>query len=121
MGDRERRVVNWPGLVFLVVALVLLTGALVRHPEATVAVVGPAGAPPGPATAFGDGTFLVGTDIAAGSYRSSGPPPGASGPCSWARLRDAAVVATAVTRGPTRLTTSGGEHLRVAGCQFEPA
>jgi hypothetical protein len=117
MGDRERRVFNWPGLVFLAVALVLLIGALVRHPEATVAEVGP----PGPATAFGDGIYLVGTDIAAGSYHSGGPPPGAAGRCAWARLRDAVVVASDVTRGPTRLTTTGGEYLHVAGCRFGPA
>jgi hypothetical protein len=119
MGDRDRRAFNWPGLVFLAVALVLLFGVLVRHPEATVAVAGPADLPPGPATEFGDGTYHVGTDIAPGSYRSAGPPP--EGRCSWARLREASVVASAVTTGPAHLTTTGGEYLRVAGCYFVPA
>ncbi|MCC6457082.1 MAG: LysM peptidoglycan-binding domain-containing protein [Caldilineaceae bacterium] len=33
-------------------------------------------------TGFGDGTYIVGTDLQAGTYRSSG-----SGVCYWARLR----------------------------------
>jgi hypothetical protein len=32
-------------------------------------------------TAFGDGTYLVGEDVAAGTYRSTG-----TGTCSWSRL-----------------------------------
>lgn len=36
--------------------------------------------PPGPKTTFGDGTWIVGTDIAPGTYRSSG----GSG-CYWER------------------------------------
>jgi len=119
MGDRKRRGFNWPGLVFEVAALVLLFGVLIRHPEATVAAAGPADAVQLPATEFGDGTYLVGTDIAPGSYRSDGP--AAAGRCSWARLQDASVVASAVTGGPTHLTTTGGEYLRVAGCYFVPA
>lgn len=38
--------------------------------------------PAGPATTFGDGTHIVGTDIAAGTYRSSS----SSGGCYWERL-----------------------------------
>lgn len=37
--------------------------------------------PPGPATSFGDGMFVVGRHIAAGTYRSA-----SSVPCYWQRL-----------------------------------
>jgi hypothetical protein len=38
--------------------------------------------PAGPAATFGDGTHIVGTDIAAGTYRNSS----SSGYCYWERL-----------------------------------
>lgn len=40
-------------------------------------------APAEPATTFGDGTWLVGVDIAPGSYRAPG-----GGDCHWARFAD---------------------------------
>jgi hypothetical protein len=39
--------------------------------------------PVGPATSFDDGTFVVGADVAAGTYRAPGDP---SGGCYWERL-----------------------------------
>jgi hypothetical protein len=38
---------------------------------------------PAPVTIGGDGTFLVGSDVAAGRYKSGAPD---SGNCYWARL-----------------------------------
>ncbi|MCW6005368.1 hypothetical protein K1W54_12360 [Micromonospora sp. CPCC 205371] len=40
----------------------------------------------GPATSFGDGTWIVGEDIAAGQYRAAVPQD--SFGCYWARLKD---------------------------------
>jgi hypothetical protein len=77
-----------------------------------------------PVNEFGDGTYLVGTDVAAGSYRSSGPRPGAVSACYWARLRDDSgqdIIANAFAQGPTRLTARAGEYLEINGCDFVSA
>lgn len=80
--------------------------------------------PPGPKTEFGDGTYLVGTDIAAGSYKSSGPRPGGVGMCYWARMKDDSgqnIIANSAGQGPTRVTVNKGEYLQVTGCDFTEA
>jgi len=78
--------------------------------------------PPPPAAQFGDGLYLVGTDITPGEYKSDGPGPG--GHCYWARLRDSAgndIIANNLTQGPTRVTAVAGEYLEVNGCTFVTA
>jgi hypothetical protein len=60
-------------------------------------------APAGPATSFGDGTFVVGTDIAAGTYKAS-----PSKKCYWARLssteNELDILANHYATGPTTVT-----------------
>jgi hypothetical protein len=90
-----------PGIVFVIVLLLVLVVTLVDRatsaddssdaaapsampPPATVAApttdtLGPAPEPPG----FGDGTYLVGTDVQPGLYRTDG-----ATTCSWRRLSD---------------------------------
>lgn len=51
-------------------------------PTPTPTPVPPSPTPAGPTTAFGGGTYAVGTQIAAGTYRNSG----SSGGCYWERL-----------------------------------
>lgn len=78
-------------------------------------------APAAPVSRFADGTYLVGTDVAAGSYRSPGPAPGGNGHCYWARLRASGgskIVADELTTGAARFTTRKGEYVQVAGCEF---
>jgi hypothetical protein len=78
--------------------------------------------PPPPAAQFGEGLYLVGTDITPGEYKTDGPAPGGS--CYWARLRDSAgndIIANNLTEGPTRLTAVAGEYLEVNGCTFVTA
>jgi hypothetical protein len=75
----------------------------------------------GPKTAFSDGTYLVGTDIQPGSYKSSGPDTGGIGMCYWARLKDDSgsnIIANNVGDGPSRFTTKKGEYVEIAGCSF---
>ncbi|MFD5244979.1 hypothetical protein ACFWIW_10570 [Amycolatopsis sp. NPDC058340] len=74
--------------------------------------------PTGPLTEFGDGTYKVGEDIAAGTYKSPG---GAF--CYWARLRNdsgdfGAIITNHAGSGPARVTVKKGEFLEVSGCQF---
>lgn len=81
----------------------------------------------GPKTEFGDGTFKVGEDIAAGTYKSSGPRSGSPVPlCYWARMKNDsggvdAIIANNNSQGPTRVTVKAGEYLQVTGCDFVKA
>jgi len=79
-------------------------------------------APSGPRGSVGDGTYKVGTDIAAGSYKTTGPrESGAAAHCYWARLGDDSgsnIIANDLTTGPTRFTTKTGEFVQISGCDF---
>jgi hypothetical protein len=62
----------------------------------------------------------VGSDIAAGSYKTSGPS-GTLGHCYWARLKDDSgngIIANDITSGPTRFTAKTGEYVQITGCDF---
>ncbi|MGX1758147.1 hypothetical protein ACWIG5_14740 [Streptomyces lydicus] len=87
-----------------------------------------ASAPAGPATALGQGSYLVGEDIAAGTYgtagtyRTAGPAPSDTPLCSWARSRGAdgepaGIVARGTSRGPARVTVNQGETFETHGCK----
>jgi len=76
-----------------------------------------------PKTEFGDGTYLVGTDIAAGSYKTSGPRAGST-ICYWARLKDDSgsnIIANNAGQGAARLTVKAGEYLQITGCDWTRA
>ena len=68
-----------------------------------------------PTTPFGDGMYLVGSDVAAGTWRSRGD---FSGSCYWERLRGfsgqlADVIANGFTNNPPTVTiaaTDAGFH-----------
>jgi hypothetical protein len=76
---------------------------------------GPAAAPalrPGLATTFGEGKFVVGTDIAPGIYRTAGP----SGhlDCYWERLARTggatdSIIANNLGRGPATVTIADND------------
>lgn len=78
-------------------------------------------APAGPATQAGDGTYQVGTDIAAGQYKTPGPDKTAVIPsCYWSRLKDdsgefSAIIANNVVQGPGSVTVKKGEYLELSG------
>ncbi|WP_156934829.1 thermonuclease family protein [Pseudonocardia spinosispora] len=63
-----------------------------------------------PAKAISDGTYVVGTDIEAGTYRTAGPDETALiKMCSWSRRKDTSgeigsVIATNIAQGPTTVT-----------------
>lgn len=73
-----------------------LSSGRYNTPGASHAQLPNAGAPAAPAVAAlppgyvsGDGTLIVGTDIAPGTYRTPGPPAGEVMPyCYWKRLKD---------------------------------
>jgi hypothetical protein len=62
----------------------------------------------GPVTGFDDGTYVVGTDVQAGTYKAT-----PSGECYWARLRSTAnesdIIANHLASGPTTVTISADD------------
>jgi len=71
----------------------------------------------------GDGTFVVGSEIAAGTYRTAGPADAAMPNCYWARLSNTsgsldAIVANGNSAGPTTVTISATDKaFETNGCQ----
>jgi hypothetical protein len=70
--------------------------------------------PPGLATTFGEGRFLVGTDIAPGTYHTTG----SSGhlDCYWERLKDTngstnSIIANHLGRGPATVTITTNDRV----------
>ncbi|MCU1653468.1 MAG: putative secreted protein [Pseudonocardia sp.] len=78
---------------------------------------------PVPGQIGGDGTYVVGTDIQAGSYRTTGPARSVIPNCYWTRNSDtsgelSSIIASDITQGPTTVTikpTDGAFH--TSGCQ----
>ncbi|MFD4256305.1 hypothetical protein ACFWR9_01405 [Streptomyces sp. NPDC058534] len=76
---------------------------------------------PGPATTFsGDGEYLVGEDIKAGTYKTAGPE-GEWG-CYWERAKDASgefgsIIANNNLEGTGRVTLNNGEYFKTNRCQ----
>ncbi|WP_335983885.1 hypothetical protein [Streptomyces sp. CA2R106] len=87
-------------------------------PKATVKPK--ATAKPGPPTSFeGDGEYLVGDDIAAGTYRTAGPQDGI--PCYWERNKDSSgsfdsIIANDTVSGTGRVTLRMGEVFKTERC-----
>ncbi|MFF6947474.1 hypothetical protein ACFZAD_02295 [Streptomyces iakyrus] len=76
---------------------------------------------PGPATSFsGEGEYVVGEDIKAGTYKTAGPEGGFG--CYWERAKDASgeftsIIANNNLNGPGRVTLSSGEYFKTNRCQ----
>lgn len=82
--------------------------------------------PPAPAPSIGPGTYVVGRDIAPGSYRTKGPTD--SDPCYWARLEDTTgdfgtIIANGLLEGQTTITIKQGDGaVKFSGaCEWTPA
>jgi len=76
----------------------------------------------GPGTTVGQGSHLVGEDIAAGTYRTGGPAASGIPLCYWARAKDAGgerggVLASGTPEGPARVTLTKGETFETHGCR----
>ncbi|MFJ2733448.1 MULTISPECIES: hypothetical protein [unclassified Streptomyces] len=79
---------------------------------------------PGPATTVGgEGQYLVGDDMQAGTYKTAGPDEGSFiKNCYWARTKDAsgefgAIIANENLKGQGRVTVNKGEYFETKGCQ----
>ncbi|PPS88071.1 hypothetical protein [Streptomyces sp. MH60] len=76
---------------------------------------------PGPATSFsGDGEYLVGEDIKAGTYKTAGPED--EWGCYWERAKNASgelgsIIANNNLQGAGRVTLKKGEYFKTNRCQ----
>ncbi|GGP73494.1 hypothetical protein GCM10010231_50470 [Streptomyces sindenensis] len=73
-----------------------------------------------PTTVAGDGEYLVGEEMRAGTYRTGGP--GDSFGCYWERARNSsgefeAIIANGNLEGSGRVTINKGEVFKSNGCQ----
>jgi hypothetical protein len=69
-----------------------------------------------------DGTYLVGTDIPAGTWRTSGPQPMDPPTCYWERASDAtgtleSIIANGIPTGQAIVTLKPGDYFTTMGCQ----
>ncbi|MFF7227984.1 hypothetical protein [Streptomyces sioyaensis] len=76
----------------------------------------------GPGTTVGQGSYRVGEDIAAGTYRTGGPAASDIPLCHWARAKDSSgetgsIIAHGTPRGPARVTVIKGETFETNGCR----
>jgi hypothetical protein len=68
------------------------------------------------ATTVSDGTYLVGEDLTAGTWKTLGGSGGSA--CYWARLKDDAgsnITANNYGAGPARFTAKKGEYVQLSG------
>jgi hypothetical protein len=73
------------------------------------------------ATVPGDGTYLVGSDMKSGTYKTKGPADGSFG-CYWARAKDSSgelnsIIANDNLNGSGVVTVRKGETFKSSGCQ----
>lgn len=79
--------------------------------------------PSGPLSSFGTGTYLVGEDVKAGTYKTKGPETGGFFEnCYWSRNKDdsgefESIIANDNLQGPGRVTLNKGEVFETNGCQ----
>lgn len=93
----------------IVVGLSVSTGVVHADPV-------PPPPPPGPKTSFGDGTYVVGTDVAPGVYQSAGPVD--DGACYWKRVNGDGIVDNAMTKKPQIVQIEAGDtEFTTSECQ----
>ena len=87
----------------------------------TTAAAPAAAAPVGAATSVRDGTYEVGKDIAAGRYKTAGPPTNATiKDCYWQSAKDdsgelRSIISSGDTQGPGSVTVKAGEFFQTSG------
>lgn len=71
----------------------------------------------------GDGTFVVGTEVKPGTYRTAGPADDAFDTCYWARLKSTSgdvgdIIANGTTKGPATVTVKPSDNaFQTTGCK----
>jgi hypothetical protein len=92
-----------------------------RAPTTAVAPAPTPTPPGGAATSIRDGTYEVGKDIAAGRYKTAGPPTNATiRNCRWQSAKDdsgelRSIISSGDTQGPGSVTVKAGEFFQTSG------
>ena len=87
----------------------------------TTAIAAAPTPPGGAATSIKDGTYEVGKDIAAGRYKTPGPPTNATiKDCYWQRTKDdsgelQSIISSGDAQGPGSVTVKAGEFFQTSG------
>ncbi|NUR32271.1 MAG: hypothetical protein HOV83_41575 [Catenulispora sp.] len=88
----------------------------------TSTAAAPSSAPPAAAAGFGDGTYIVGTDIKPGLYKTTGPAASVIPNCYWERERDLegglnSIIANDNAKGQTTVKiASTDKAFKTSGC-----
>lgn len=91
---------------------IAITAAIV----AATAIIGAGSAYADAPAPIGDGTYLVGSDIAPGTYHTAGPDQSGIVPmCYWARHKDTSgdlgnIIANHISHGPDTVTVRSGDN-----------
>ncbi|MFG2888465.1 hypothetical protein [Streptomyces sp. NPDC048248] len=75
-----------------------------------------------PEATISQGSYLVGEDVDAGTYRTGGPSDSDIPLCYWARNKDSSgeldsIIANGTPQGPARVTINKGEIFETNGCE----
>ncbi|MFH8569390.1 hypothetical protein [Streptomyces sp. NPDC017993] len=75
-----------------------------------------------PEATISQGSYLVGKDVDAGTYRTGGPSDSDIPLCYWARNKDSSgeldsIIANGTPQGPARVTINKGEIFETNGCE----
>ncbi|MGY5125967.1 hypothetical protein [Streptomyces nigrescens] len=93
-----------------------------KKPKSGAKAAEKAAASAGPETTVGQGSYLVGEDIAVGTYRTGGPAASDVPLCYWARAKDSSgdmdsIIANGTPQAPARVTVHQGETFETSGCK----
>jgi hypothetical protein len=110
-------------IILLTVGCTAILGATQHDTPTTKPSAQPHSAKPKPTDAedtWGDGTYKVGDDIPAGSFRTEGSTDENFGSCYWARLSDDsggvdAIITNDFFSGPGRVSIKPGEFVQFSG------
>ncbi|MFF8787709.1 hypothetical protein [Streptomyces sp. NPDC015125] len=119
-GTKKARAKPAPTVTVTVTAKT--TRAEPEKPKSAAKPAEKAPAPAGPDTTVGQGSYLVGEDIAAGTYKTGGPAASDVPLCYWARAKDSSgeldgIIANGTPQGPARVTVNKGETFETSGCK----
>ena len=108
-----------PAVTVTVTAKAKAAKAAAGKPKAAPEPAEKAAAEPG--EIIGQGSYLVGEDIAAGTYKTAGPSDSDLPLCYWARNKDSSgemdsIIANGTPEGPSRITINKGETFETHGC-----
>ncbi|WP_406212831.1 hypothetical protein [Streptomyces decoyicus] len=120
--DGGKKTAAKPGPTVTVTVTAKTAKARAENAKSGAKPVERAEAPTAPDATVGQGSYLVGEDIVAGTYRTGGPAASDVPLCYWARAKDSSgevdsIIANGTPQGPARVTVNKGETFETNGCK----